>query len=57
MLAQKYGATAQWKIILQQIKLVRPTGSLTINYGTVAPTDTGFVDTYNVGDWYFLISQ
>ena len=34
-----------------------PTGSLTINYGTVAPTDTGFVDTYNVGDWYFLISQ
>ena len=34
-----------------------PTGSITINYGTVAPTDTGFVDTYNVGDWYFLISQ
>ena len=56
-MAQKYGATAQWKIILPQIKLVRPTGSLTINYGTVAPTDTGFVDTYNVGDWYFLISQ
>lgn len=34
-----------------------PTGSLTVNYGTIAPTDTGFVDTYNVGDWYFLISQ
>ena len=34
-----------------------PTGSLTVNYGTTAPTDTGFVDTYNVGDWYFLISQ
>lgn len=34
-----------------------PTGSLTVNYGTIAPTDTGFVDTYKVGDWYFLISQ
>jgi hypothetical protein len=34
-----------------------PTGSLTVNYGTIAPTDTGFVDTYNVGDWYFLIYQ
>lgn len=34
-----------------------PTGSLTVNYGTIAPTDTGFVDTYNVGDWYFQISQ
>lgn len=34
-----------------------PTGSLTVNYGTIAPTDTGFIDTYNVGDWYFLISQ
>lgn len=34
-----------------------PTGSLTVNYGTIAPTDIGFVDTYNVGDWYFLISQ
>ena len=34
-----------------------PTGSLTVNYGTIAPTDTAFVDTYNVGDWYFLISH
>lgn len=34
-----------------------PTGALNVNYGTLAPWDTEFVDTYNVGDWYFYISQ
>ncbi len=34
-----------------------PTGALNVNYGTLSPWDTEFVDTYNVGDWYFYISQ